>query len=121
MTATTYRIVPIPQPELSNCRAWDVFGGTDDYLVKCGADGDWSCTCPNWCKSPGGRRELLRRDGGCKHIHAAKCFAGEHKFMECRSADGGQECVRCGVSIAQHEYETYGPPDPPMVPSRHDY
>ena len=117
----TYTIAPVPQPELSRGRVWDVFGGTEPYVVKCDAAGEWCCSCPNWCKSPGGRRERLRRDGGCKHIHRVRCSIGDHKFMDSLTADGGQECVRCGVSVAQHEYETYGPPDEPFTPDRRDY
>lgn len=117
-TATKYHIIPIPQPELSTCRAWDVLGGTEDYVVKCDAMGEWVCSCPDWSKSPGGRRDLRRRQGGCKHIHKVKCFTGDHKFMPTLH---GPECVRCGISQAEYEYREGGPPDPPFTPDRRDY
>lgn len=116
-----YRITPDPQPELSTCRSWTVkrLDTGAEYTVRCDDNGVWTCSCPNMTEAEAGRRNLARRDGD-KHTHMAQCSIGEHKFLPAL-ADGGQECVRCGVSIAQHEYETYGPPDPPMRADRRDY
>jgi len=118
-TTTRYAITPIPQPPLSTCRAWDVTGGTEPYVVRCDSAGVWTCSCPVMTKARAGVRDLARRNG-CKHVHAVACGIGDHKFLPA-IADGGAECVRCHMSVAQHEYETYGPADEPMRPSRHDY
>lgn len=67
MTATTYRIVPVPQPELSTCRVWDVFGGTADYVVKCDERGEWTCSCKDFFFRRGNR---ARAGFLCKHCNA---------------------------------------------------
>lgn len=117
-----YRITPDPQPELSTCRSWTVkrLDTGAEYVVKhSDIDGEWTCSCPNMTEAAAGRRNLARRDGD-KHTHMVQCSIGDHKFLPAL-ADGGQECVRCHLSIAQYEHETYGPPDEPMRPSRLDY
>lgn len=123
-TATRYRIVPIPQPPLSTCRAWDIFkDGVKAYLVKCSdlRDGyEWTCSCPDSSEAPAARREMRRRAGGCKHIRLTKCSIGEHKFTPALG-DEGDRCAWCGMSEAEYEYREGGPPDPPMRADRRDY
>jgi len=65
---TTYSLTPIPQPELSTCRAWDVFGGREPYVVRCDAFDEWTCSCPDFKF----RRALRRIQGGCVHIKAGR-------------------------------------------------
>ena len=112
-TATQYRITPVPQPELSTARVWDVTGGSEPYVVRCDDRGEWSCSCPHHYYRVGSRGRTP-----CKHVNLVMCFTGDHKFM---TTLAGPECVRCGVSQAEYEFHEYGPPDEPMVPDRRDY
>lgn len=119
MTETVYTVEPLPaiRPDETE---WLVTGGREPYTVRRNGRGEFRCTCPVMTKSNAGQRAMAQRNG-CKHVHRVWCSLGEHKFMPAMLADGGQECVRCGVSIAEHEYEMYGPPDEPVRPDRRDY
>lgn len=105
-----YKITPLPiiRPDETE---WLVSGGQEPYTVRRNARGEFRCTCPVMTKSNAGQRAMAQRNG-CKHCNVVRCFLGDHKFMPSLTADGGQECVRCFVSIAEFEFKEYGPPDP---------
>lgn len=112
---TTYAIEPVPQPELSRARVWDVIGGTEPYVVKCDDRGEWTCSCKDFFFRRGNR---ARRDFTCKHVNLVLCSIGDHKFLPSLH---GPECVRCGISQAEFEFHEYGPPDEPFTPDHRDY
>lgn len=60
---TAYVATPIPQPELSTCRAWDVAGGAEPYIVRCGMNDEWTCSCPHFRFRIGARGRTV-----CKHV-----------------------------------------------------
>ena len=117
-----YRVVPCPRLPMSTCETWDIHkDGAPAYVVKCSdlRDGyEWTCSCPDMSEAPAARREMRRRAGGCKHIRLVKCSLGDHKFLPSLA---GPDCAWCGITEAEHDYLTYGPPDPPMTADRRDY
>lgn len=117
MTTYTITLLPAVRPDETE---WTVKGGTEPYTVRRNKRGEFRCTCPAFTKCRSGQRDLVRRNG-CKHVHRVRCFIGDHKFMPSMIADGGQECVRCLMSIAEFEFHEYGPPDEPFTPDRRDY
>lgn len=60
-----YKITPVPQPELSTARVWDVTGGTAPYVVKCSSANEWCCSCADYVHRG-------RSRGACKHVVMVK-------------------------------------------------
>lgn len=61
-TAKRYTITPVPQPELSTARVWEVAGGSEPYVVKCTEfNTEWVCSCTGF---------FYRKS--CKHVDLVK-------------------------------------------------